>query len=132
MCRLTGPFRNRVGLRSVFNFAPRGFGCTQPIRILLIGSDPWAIYLSKDGMEFERRPSKRQKPNVRVSALKVIRFSQGATRDKKTSPRATCHVLEFSEKTSYGKKIRFCANADQVGTLFQYLQQAGPPGMSWQ
>jgi hypothetical protein len=55
-----------------------------------------------------------------------------APHDKKTSLEITCHALEFSEETLDGKKIRFCASADQIGILFQYLQQVGPTGMNWQ
>jgi hypothetical protein len=105
---------------------------SQPIRLVLLSREPGTILLNKDGMEFEHAPSDGKKPNVQLSVLKVVRFSHGATRDKKTSPGATCHALEFSERTVFGKKIKFCANADQVGTLFQYLQGIGPPGMKWQ
>jgi hypothetical protein len=109
---------------------PPPLDLSQPIRVPLIGREPNAIVLSRDGMEFER--SKKGKRNVQLSALKVIRFRHGRTLDKKTSPGVTCHTLEFSEKSSFGKKIRFCAAPAEVGTVFQYLQQAGSPAMSWQ
>ncbi len=111
---------------------PPPLDLSQPIRISIRpwdGVEPKAILLSKDGMEFERRPSKRKKPNMQLSALKVVRFSHVANWDK--DPSETCHTLEFSEKTVFGKKISFCADAAGVGTLFQYLQEAGSPDMSW-
>lgn len=111
---------------------PPALDFSQPIRLSLLSREPSAILLNKDSMEFEHSTSKRNKPNVRLSALKLARFSHGATRDKKTSAGSTCHALEFSEKTAFGKKIKFCANAEQVGTLFQYLQTTGPLEMKWQ
>lgn len=60
-----------------------------------------------------------------VSCIITLSFSALLSTDKKTSPGVTCHALEFSEKTVFGRKIKFCAEADQVGILFQYLQQAG-------
>jgi hypothetical protein len=111
---------------------PPPLDLSQPIRISIRPPnrrEPKAILLSKDGMEFERRSSKRKKPNVQVSVLDVIRFRHVANWDK--NPSATCHTLEFSEKTAFGRKIGFCTDAAGAGTLFQYLQQAGPPGMSW-
>jgi len=111
--------------------APPPLNITEPIRLALLGTQPQAILLSPDSMEFESGPGKK-KANVRISPLKLIRFSHGRTHDKRTSVEITCHALEFSEKTVYGQKIKFCASADQIGVLFEYLQQVGPAGMNWQ
>lgn len=110
--------------------APPPLDLSQPIRLSLATREPEAILLGKNGLEFER--SKSGKANVQISAQQVIRFSHRGTRDKRTSPGVTCHALELSEKTVFGKKIKFCAEAAQVGILFQYLQQAGSPGLNWQ
>ncbi len=104
---------------------------SQPVCISLTAADPIAILLSKDQMEFERLD--QAGPNVVVPPGKVIRFSHtGTIFDKKTGPGPTCHALEFSEKTIFGNKIKFCATADQVGILFQYLQEVGSPTMKWE
>ena len=110
---------------------PSPLNMTEPIRLSLLGTHPQAILLSPDNMEFESGPDKK-KANVQISPLKLTRFSHGRPHDKKTSAEITCHALEFSEKTVYGKKIKFCASADQIGILFEYLQQVGPAEMSWQ
>jgi hypothetical protein len=109
---------------------PPPLDLSQPVRVPLTSGSPAAILLTKEVMEFES--SKEGQSNVAISALKVVRFTHGSSSDKKASPGVTCHALELSEKTAFGKKIKFCANAAQVGVLFQYLQQAAPPGMTWQ
>jgi hypothetical protein len=103
---------------------------SQPIRIELTTPEPTAILLGKDKIELEQ--SDREAPNVQISVANVVRFSHARTLNIKGAPGTTCHALEFSEKTAFGKKIKFCAEANQIGTLFQYLQQVGPPGMTWQ
>jgi hypothetical protein len=104
---------------------------SQPIRISLSTADREAVLLVTDHMEFERL--EQEGPNVEVPVHNVIRFSHtGTILGVKTSPGPTCHTLELSEKTIFGKKIHFCASADQVGILFQYLQQEGSPSMKWE
>jgi len=110
---------------------PPALALSPPIRLSLTVADPAAILLSKDQMEFERLDEAT--PSVRVPVSNVIRFSHtGTILGVKNTPGPTCHELELSEKTILGKKIKFCATPDQIGILFQYLQQAGSPAMKWE
>ena len=105
---------------------PAALDFSQPIRIPLSNDEPAALLLSQDRIEFERRLDRGQ-PKIQVRVANVVRFSH-----RKASLSFTCHILELSEKTAFGKKIKICAAADQIGILFQYLQQAGSPNMLWQ
>lgn len=110
---------------------PPPLDLSQPIRISLTEADPIAILLSQDQMEFVRLD--QVGPNVQVPVRNLIRFRHtGTILGNKTAPGPTCHELEFPEKTIFGKKIKFCATPDQVGILFQYLQQAASPAMKWE
>lgn len=109
---------------------PPRLDLSQPIRLPLASAEPKAMLLAQDHMEFELVDE--GKPNAQLPLSSLVRFSHSANADTKNSSGVTCHVLLFSEKSVLGKKIKFCADADQVGTLFQYLQQAGPPAMNWQ
>lgn len=103
---------------------------SQPVRVSLANADPTAILLTRDSMEFERGP-KRNQVNVQIPVTQVVRFAHRRM-DNKNSPSMTCHALEFSEKTAFGKKVKFCAEASQIGMLFEYLQETGPPSMKWE
>jgi hypothetical protein len=109
---------------------PPPLDLAQPVRVELTTPEPVAILLGKDHIELEQ--SNSDAPNVQTPIMKIARFSHGTSLNKKSSPGVTCHTLEFSEKTVFGKKVRFCAEANQIGILFQYLQQAGPQSMAWQ
>lgn len=102
---------------------------SQPVRISLANSDPIAISLKKDRMEFERAPGSG-KETVLVPVQMVTRFTHRKILEKGSS--TTCHALELSEKSEFGKKIKFCAEPNQVGILFDYLQNVAPPTMKWQ
>jgi len=86
------------------------------------------ITLAKDSVELER--SKGKAKVLRISALKVVRFSHGRPQPW-MHPNTTCHTLHFEDKTEWGKSVLVCADAANVATLFQYLQQAGSPTMRW-
>jgi len=110
---------------------PPPLDLSQPIRISIAAADPDAILLSKDQIEFERLD--QVGPNIQVPVRNLIRFSHtGTILGIKTTPGPTCHELEFSEKTIFGKKVKFCASPDQLGILFQYLQQTASPAMKWE
>jgi hypothetical protein len=109
---------------------PAPFDLSQPIRVELTTPEPTAILLGKDNIELEQ--SDRDAPHVQIPLLNIVRFSHGTSLNKRGSPGVTCHTLEFSEKTAYGKKMKFCADAKQIGTLFQYLQQVQPLNMAWE
>ena len=110
--------------------SPPPLDFTQPLRVELTTPAPTAILLGQDHIELE--PSDADAPKVQIPILNIARFSHGTSLNKRGSPGVTCHALEFSEKTAYGKRIKFCADAQQVGILFQYLQQVGPRSMAWQ
>ena len=110
---------------------PPTLDLSQPVRIPLTSADPMAIRMSQEGMEFER-PPESGKPDVQVAPVKIVRFKHSAIADGAPSPSVTCHTLELSERTPFGKKIKFCSEASYVGILFEYLQQAGPPTMKWE
>ena len=101
---------------------------SEPVGVTLTSPDPIGIVFSPDYMEFER-PAEQNKPNVRVPIRDVVRFSHSIIID---DMRATCHTLELSQKSTFGRKIKFCAEPSQVALLFQYLQQVGPSTMRWQ
>jgi len=107
---------------------PTALDFSQPIRISLSNEEPAALLLSQDRIEFERGLD-RGEAKIQVPVANVVRF-----RHRKASLNLsfTCHILELSEETAFGNKIKICAQADQIGTLFQYLQQAGSPTMLWQ
>ena len=86
------------------------------------------ITLTKDWVELAR--SKGKKPVLRISPQQVVRFSHGRPQPW-MRPNTTCHTLHFEEKTEWGKSVMVCAEAANVATLFQYLQQAGSPTMRW-
>lgn len=100
---------------------------SQPVGIALTSADPIGILLNPAFMEFERAPEKNRR-NVRVPVRDVVRFSHRLVVD---DMRVTCHTLELSEKSTFGRKIKFCAEPSQVALLFQYLHQVGPPEMKW-
>lgn len=107
---------------------PAALDFSKPIRIPLSTNEPNALLLSQDSIEFERGLD-RGEPKILVPVANVVRFSH---RKASLNLNFTCHILELSEKTAFGKKIKVCAEADQIGTLFQYLQQAGSRTMLWQ
>jgi hypothetical protein len=86
------------------------------------------IRLGKDWVELER--SKGKVPLLRVSSQEIVRLSHGRPQAW-MHPNTTCHRLHFAEKTQWGKSVMLCADAANVATLFQYLQQAGSPTMRW-
>jgi hypothetical protein len=86
------------------------------------------ITLARDSMEFDR--SKGKRPVLQISARKIVRFSHGRSQSWMRA-NTTCHTLHFEEKTEWGKSVMVCADAANVATLFQYLQQAGSPTMRW-
>lgn len=86
------------------------------------------IRLAKDWVELER--SKGKAPVLRISPRKVVRLSHGRAQSW-MHLNTTCHTLHFEEKTEWGKSIMVCADAANVATLFQYLQQTGSPTMRW-
>ena len=103
---------------------------SQPVRISLTTPDPISIELNPDTMEF-LRPEESNKASVEVMVRKLVRFRHSPIGEQTPSPSISCHNLEFSEKTTLGKKIWFCAEANQIGILFEYLQQVAPPTMNW-
>jgi hypothetical protein len=109
---------------------PPPLDLSQPIRISLTTPEP-AILLTKDSLEFEQHLDE-EKLNLPISVLKLVRFSHFKTKYKQTPLGVTCHAMELSENGVYGKKITFCAEANQVGLIFQYLRQAGPRNMRWE
>jgi len=110
---------------------PPSLDLSQPIRVSLTSGDPGAILLGTEFMEFERRADSG-KPNVKVAVRDLIRFRHSAKVEKKTANAITCHALELSQKSTFGSKVKFCGEANQIGILFQYLQQVAPAAMNWQ
>ena len=109
---------------------PPTLDITQPIRITLASPDPIAIQMTLNSLEFERPPDSR-KPNVAVATANLARFRHNSLADSDPFSSVTCHTLELTEKSTFGKKIKFCAEASQMGILFEYLQQAAPISMAW-
>ncbi len=109
---------------------PPTLDVTQPIRITLTSPDPVAIQMNSESMEFERPPESR-KPNVRVQVADLMRFRHKSLADSDPFSSVTCHTLELAQKSTFGKKINFCAEANQMGVLVEYLQQAAPTSMAW-
>ncbi len=70
--------------------------------------------------------------SVRFAPNKIVRFSHSGPLDKRESPGTTCHVLQLSENTAFGKKIRFCADPRNMIAIFRYLQRFGSPSMQWE
>ena len=110
---------------------PSALDISQPIRISLTSADPVYIELTPDLMEF-LRPEESNKASVEVAVRNLVRFRHSPIYEPTPSPSISCHTLELSEKTTLGKKIRFCAEANQIGILYEYLQQVAPPTMIWQ
>lgn len=109
---------------------PPTLDISQPIRITLRSEDPVAIQMSPDSLEFERPPDSR-KPTVVIPVSALVRFKHKSLTDSDPFSSVTCHSLELSRKSILGKKIKFCAEASQIGVLFEYLQQTAPADMSW-
>jgi hypothetical protein len=57
---------------------PPPLNLTEPIRFSLLGTQPQAILLRPDSLEFESGPGKK-KARVQISPLKLTRFSHGRT-----------------------------------------------------
>lgn len=110
---------------------PHQLDISQPIRIELASNDPIAISMTSDKMEFER-PREKNRPNVEVPVRDVVRFRHSSITEETAAPSITCHTLELAQKTAFGKKIKFCAEAGKVGVLFEYLHETAPPSMRWQ
>lgn len=109
---------------------PPTLDISQPIRITLSSDDPVAIRLSPNSLEFERPPDAR-KPTVVIPVSQLVRFKHNSLADSDPFSSVTCHALELSNKSTLGKKIRFCGEAAEIGILFEYLQQTAPANMSW-
>lgn len=69
---------------------------------------------------------------VRIAPTSVLQLTHDASKDKRNNAGTTCHTLHLSEKTSAGKSIRYCGNAQSVVTLFRYLQETGAGTMQWE
>lgn len=110
---------------------PPTLDLSQPVRITLTSADPVAIQMDLQGMVFER-PAESRKTNVEILAGDITRFKHKSLTDSDPFSSSTCHTLELSHKSGFGKKINFCAEANQIGIFFEYLQQVGSPGMNWQ
>ena len=115
----------------VADIQPHQLDTSKPIRIELSGGDPVAISMSAEKMEFERPPEK-SKPNVEVPVADLLRFKHSPITEETAAPSITCHTFELAQKTAFGKKIRFCAEAGKIGVLFEYLHETAPPSMRWQ
>src|SRR5580765_2765896 len=110
---------------------PPTLDLSKPVHIVLTSPDPIAIQMDPNYMEFERTEDSG-KPNVQVPVTNVVRFKHNSDADGANSPSITCDTLELSEKTVFGKKIKFCSDAAQIGILFEYLQQSASPTMRWE
>ena len=69
---------------------------------------------------------------LRFAPTSVVQFSHDSSRDKRNTSDTTCHTLHLEEKTSAGKRIHYCGNAEHVVTLFRYLQETGSKAMKWE
>lgn len=69
---------------------------------------------------------------VRIAPTSVLQFSHESSKDKRNNSGSTCHTLHLAEKTSAGKVIHYCGNAEHVVTLFRYLQETGEKTMKWE
>lgn len=109
---------------------PPTLDISQPIRIALSSEDPVAILMSPNSLEFER-PAENGKSTMVIPVSHLLRFKHNSLADSNPFSSVTCHALELSQKSAVGRKIKFCAEANQIGVLFEYLQQAAPASMSW-
>lgn len=78
------------------------------------------------------RITARRHAIVEVSPLRIARITHNGVPNKGSSVGTTCHTLHMAEKTAIGKRIRFCADAPGVATMFQYLQQRGGGDLRWE
>lgn len=69
---------------------------------------------------------------VRIAPTSVVQFSHDSSKDKRNNSGTTCHTLHLAEKTSAGRNIRLCGNAEHVVTLFRYLQETSAKTMKWE
>lgn len=102
---------------------------SRPTRIVLTNSDPVAILLHPQTMEFER--SDNTKPNLEVPVQNVVRFQHEPIADHNPSHSVTCHKLHVSKKTVLGRKINVCGEPAEIGMMFEYLQQEARADMAW-
>jgi hypothetical protein len=79
---------------------------------------------------FEVTPAKRGP--VRIAPASVLQLTHDSSKDRQSKASTTCHTLHLGEKTSAGKNIRYCGNAEHVITLFRYLQERGAKSMQWE
>jgi hypothetical protein len=82
------------------------------------------ITLSPEWIGVERSRGKLR--SMRVSPTKVSRITHTGVKDKRNNPGTSCHVLHFSEKTAFGKKINICTDGVNLFATFQYLHQYAP------
>ena len=78
------------------------------------------------------RPGRRKSVTVRVPSNKIIRIAHTAPKDKRNSPGSSCHLLYFSEKTAFGKKLRFCSDGPTLIATLRYLHRYASPNMRWE
>jgi hypothetical protein len=74
----------------------------------------------------------RKTSAVRVAPDKIVRIAHTAPNDKSNSPGTSCHVLYLSEKTPFGKKLRFCSEGPALIATFRYLHRYAAPNMQWE
>jgi hypothetical protein len=79
---------------------------------------------------FEVTPPK--KGPVRIAPGSVLQITHEKSKDQRYNSGTTCHTLRLAEKTSAGRNIRYCGNAQNVMTLFRYLQETGAKTMQWE
>ena len=73
----------------------------------------------------------RKSFTVRVTPDKIIRMAHAAPNDNNNSPGRSCHILYLSEKTAFGKKVRFCSEGPALITTLRYLHRYASPNMQW-
>ena len=104
---------------------------TQPVEIAGKG---WCCGVLEMTLTREsiRITARRKNAIVEVSPLKIVRITHNGAPNKGSSVSTTCHTLHMAEKTAIGKRIRFCADAPGVATVFQYLQQSASGNLEWE
>lgn len=99
----------------------REFNPYSPPRSMTLTKD--RIYLKCDGCKLLV---------VEISPLQVARISYERYYQDKSRSGTICHSLHTTEKTRLGHKVFFCTSAADAATMFQYLQEAGPPNLRWE
>jgi hypothetical protein len=87
-----------------------------------------SLTLTSSGLEIVHEKQGR----ILIPPENLSRFSHSGSPNKPQNAATTCHRLHFSEKTAIGSSLPFCATAEQVVSVFEFLDRAAPKTMPWE